>query len=225
MFHKVIKQGFCVGNKLFQMGLHKSNSCNSTVDGLAIAAGKHLDFEMDRLIWIDMEMTGLNVDQDKIMEIACLVTDSNLNIIAEGPDLIIKQPKDILDNMNEWCIKQHRKTGLTEASLKSQTTLEEAENIILDFLKNHVTSNTCPLAGNSVYMDRFFLIKHMPKLNGYLHYRIVDVSTIKEICRRWNTSVFKGLPKKEFEHRALADIRESVAELKYYRENFFKVAQ
>lgn len=188
-------------------------------------------------------MTGLNVDQDKIMEIACIVTDTELNIVAEGPEIIINQTKEALDNMNEWCIKQHGKvkseikfhsscsmesfsiqTGLTEACLKSQTSLEQAENSIMDFLRAHVTPNCSPLAGNSVYMDRFFLIKYMPKVHDYLHYRIVDVSTIKELCRRWNTPVYKSVPKKEFGHRALCDIKESIDELRYYKNAFFKTS-
>ncbi|CAH1173505.1 unnamed protein product [Phaedon cochleariae] len=183
-----------------------------------------LDMGMNRIVWIDMEMTGLNVDQDKIMEIACLVTDSNLNIIAEGPEIIINQPKSILDSMDEWCIKQHGKTGLTEACLKSSISLKEAESSVLDFLCKHVEEKQCPLAGNSIYMDRLFLLKHMPKLHDFIHYRIIDVSTIKEICRRWNSRIFHAVPKKEYSHRALQDIKESVEELRYYRDNFFKLS-
>ncbi|KAF7284236.1 hypothetical protein GWI33_022387 [Rhynchophorus ferrugineus] len=186
------------------------------------STNRNLDLEVNRIVWIDMEMTGLDADKDKIMEVACLVTDSDLNIVAESPDIYINQPKEILDKMNEWCIKQHGKSGLTEACLNSKTTLSEAENTVLKFLENNVAYQSSPLAGNSVYMDRMFLMKHMPKVNDYLHYRIIDVSSIKVLCQRWNPEVSKNLPKKEFQHRALQDIRESVNELKYYKQFFFK---
>ncbi|XP_066256729.1 oligoribonuclease [Euwallacea similis] len=184
---------------------------------------KIIDVEDDRIVWIDLEMTGLNVDQDKIMEIACLITDCNLNIIAESSDIVINQSKETLNGMDKWCTNQHGKTGLTEACLNSKISLEEAEIKILNFLKEHVSPKSSPLAGNSVYMDRFFLIKHMPQLNDYLHYRIVDVSTIKELCKRWNKAAYERIPKKEFTHRALNDIKESVNELKYYQEQFFNI--
>ncbi|XP_018577470.1 oligoribonuclease, mitochondrial-like [Anoplophora glabripennis] len=180
------------------------------------------DLEVNRIIWVDMEMTGLDLEKDKIMEVACLVTDSELNIVAEGPDIIIHQPEDLLRNMDEWCINQHGKTGLTQACLKSNVTVEDAENALLDFVKKYVTERHSPLAGNSVYMDRMFLKKFMPRLNEYLHYRIIDVSTIKEVCRRWNPALYKQLPKKEYSHRALQDIKESVEELRFYKTNFFK---
>ncbi|CAG9856483.1 unnamed protein product [Phyllotreta striolata] len=181
-----------------------------------------LDLEVNRIIWIDMEMTGLEVDKDKIMEIACLVTDADLNVVAEGPDIIIHQPKTILDNMNSWCKKQHKKTGLTQACLDSTVGLEDAENEILKFIKEHTSEKMSPLAGNSVYMDRLFLLKYMPRINDYLHYRIIDVSTVKELCRRWNPKIFDNAPKKNFTHRALSDIKESVEELKFYKSTFFK---
>ncbi|KAI4457332.1 oligoribonuclease mitochondrial [Holotrichia oblita] len=182
-----------------------------------------LDLEVNRLVWIDLEMTGLDVIKDKIMELACLITDSNLNIIAEAPRIVIQQPSIVLDNMNEWCIKQHGKSGLTEECRNSNITLATAEDTLLKFLKSHVTEKTSPIAGNSVYMDRMFLKMYMPNVNEYLHYRIIDVSSIKELCRRWNNDVYKRAPKKEFSHRALDDIKESVAELKYYKDNFFKM--
>ncbi|XP_072394616.1 oligoribonuclease [Diabrotica undecimpunctata] len=182
-----------------------------------------LDLEVNRIVWVDMEMTGLNVDQDKIMEIACLVTDADLNIIAEGPDIIIHQPNSILNKMDAWCTKQHKKTGLTAACLNSKTQLEQAESEILNFVKKHVTEKMSPLAGNSVYMDRMFLIKNMPSLHNYLHYRLIDVSTVKELCRRWNSEVYKKAPSKQFTHRALSDIKESIEELKFYKENFFNL--
>ncbi|CAH0552802.1 unnamed protein product [Brassicogethes aeneus] len=184
---------------------------------------KKLDVINNRIVWIDMEMTGLDIESDKIMEVACLITDSELNIIAEGPELIIHQPKQILDNMNEWCVNQHGKTDLTEASLKSKISVQMAESSMLEFVKKHVAERSSPLAGNSVYMDRMFLKKFMPTLNEYLHYRIIDVSTLKEICRRWNPDLYKTVPKKEYQHRAVNDIKESVDELKFYKDNFLKV--
>ncbi|KAK9758735.1 Exonuclease [Popillia japonica] len=195
----------------------------------------HLDLEVNRLVWIDLEMTGLDIIKDKIMELACLITDSNLNIIAEAPRIVIQQPSLLLDNMDEWCTKQHGKSGLTEECRNSNITLAKAEETVLKFLKSHVTEKASPIAGNSVYMDRMFLKMYMPSVNEYLHYRIIDVSSIKELCRRWNNissikelcrrwnnDLYKQAPKKEFAHRALDDIKESVAELKYYKDCFFK---
>ncbi|XP_044756086.1 oligoribonuclease, mitochondrial isoform X4 [Coccinella septempunctata] len=185
----------------------------------------NLDLGMERIVWIDMEMTGLDIEKDKIMEVACLVTDSQLNIIAEGPDLVINQPKNILDNMNEWCKIQHGKTGLTEACLASSISIAEAEKKLLDFVKEYTTPKSCPLGGNSVYMDRLFLRKFMKNVDEHLHYRIIDVSTVKELCRRWNLEIYKSQPKKGFSHRASDDIKESIEELKFYKEHFFKILQ
>lgn len=166
-------------------------------------------------------MTGLDIERDTILEIACIITDSKLNIVAEGPNLIINTPEDKLNAMNEWCINQHGKTGLTEAAKNSSISLQQAEDNIMDFVQSHVMKSHSPLAGNSVYMDRLFLKKYMPKLDDYLHYRIIDTSTVKELCRRWNKEMYKTAPKKEYSHRALNDIRESISELKFYKENFF----
>ncbi|XP_063909150.1 oligoribonuclease, mitochondrial isoform X1 [Zophobas morio] len=181
-----------------------------------------LDVEVNRMVWVDMEMTGLNVGTDKIMEVACIITDEDLNIVAEGPDLIIHHPQNVLDNMNEWCKNQHGKSGLTEACLQSNLSLTQAEDKLLEFISDYVTEKVSPLAGNSVYMDRLFLRKYMPRLHEYLHYRIIDVSTVKELCRRWNLDVYRSAPKKGMSHRALSDIKESINELKHYKNNFFK---
>lgn len=175
-----------------------------------------------RIVWMDLEMTGLDIENDHIMEIACLVTDAQLNVVATGPDIVINLPEVTLNKMNNWCKVQHGETGLTEACLKSDTSLAEAERIILKFVSNHVPEKICPLAGNSIYMDRMFLIKYMPKLNDYLHYRCIDVSTVKELAKRWYPREYSLIPQKKFEHRALNDILESVQELKYYKENIFK---
>ncbi|XP_065169820.1 oligoribonuclease, mitochondrial-like [Atheta coriaria] len=179
------------------------------------------DLEINRIVWVDLEMTGLDIERDTILEIACIITDSKLNIVAEGPNLIINTPEDKLNAMNEWCINQHGKTGLTEAAKNSSISLQQAEDNIMDFVQSHVMKSHSPLAGNSVYMDRLFLKKYMPKLDDYLHYRIIDTSTVKELCRRWNKEMYKTAPKKEYSHRALNDIRESISELKFYKENFF----
>lgn len=167
-------------------------------------------------------MTGLNIHTDKILEVAVLITSADLDIIAEGPDIVIHQPKEILDNMNDWCVKQHGKTGLTAASLESSVTVQEAESTILNFLQKYLQPGMSPLAGNSVHYDRIFMKEFMPKVNDFLHYRIIDVSCVKELCRRWNPDVYKTVPKKQFLHRALDDIKESIVELKYYKQNFMK---
>ncbi|CAG9134548.1 unnamed protein product [Plutella xylostella] len=175
-----------------------------------------------RIVWVDLEMTGLDIDKDHILEIACLVTDAQLNVIATGPNLIIHQPDEVLDSMNQWCITQHGESGLTEASRKSKVSLKDAESQVLSFVQKHAPENKCPLGGNSVYMDRLFLRKHMPKFDSYMHYRIIDVSTVKELAKRWFQSEFSRLPPKQFQHRTMSDILESIEELKYYREHIFK---
>ncbi|XP_029681051.1 probable oligoribonuclease isoform X1 [Formica exsecta] len=175
----------------------------------------------DHIVWIDMEMTGLDVEKDHILEIACVVTDKTLKIISEELNIIIHQSNIILDNMNTWCKRQHKKTGLTENSRSSTISLEDAEKMVLNFLQKYIPRGVCPLAGNTVYMDRFFLYKYMPLVNNFLHYRIIDVSAIKEVVRRWNPSVYDSVPKKELKHRALDDIKESIKELAYYQKYIF----
>ncbi|XP_055530948.1 probable oligoribonuclease isoform X2 [Wyeomyia smithii] len=173
------------------------------------------------LVWIDMEMTGLDAQNDRILEIACIVTSKNLDILDSGIDVVIHEPDEVLQEMDEWCVINHEKTGLTQAVRNSQVNLEEAENIVLDFVKKHCPEKACPLAGSSVYMDRMFLCRYMPRLNAYLHYRIVDVSTIKELCKRWNGAILSHAPPKRFKHRALEDIEDSIKELQYYRSFMF----
>lgn len=176
-----------------------------------------------RIVWMDLEMTGLDVKKDRILEISCLITDKDLNVVAESPTLIIQQPEQVLSTMNEWCIAHHGDSGLTEASRNSKLSTEKAENLLLEFLKKNVPEKSCPLAGNSIYMDRMFLSSHMPRVNEYIHYRIIDVSSIKELCRRWNPSVFSKQPKKLLAHRSLDDIKDTIEELKFYKLNLFKV--
>ena len=171
------------------------------------------------LIWIDMEMTGLDPQSEHVLEIAVLITDAELELIAEGPELIIHQPDAILDNMGEWCTDHHGRSGLTEASRRSTSSLAAAEQQVLDFVRAHSDPGQSPLCGNSIGQDRRFLVHHMPELERFFHYRVVDVSTLKELVRRWYPEL-PPLDKAEG-HRALDDIRESLAELRYYRERVF----
>ena len=172
------------------------------------------------LIWIDMEMTGLDPETCVILEIATIVTDGQLEEIAEGPSLVIHQSDEILENMNSWCVRQHGESGLTERVRTSTTDLKQAEEETLTFLKQHTKAGASPLCGNSVGQDRRFIEAYMPELAEYLHYRTIDVSTVKELSKRWYPEV--GNYGKQADHRALDDIRESIAELRYYRERVFK---
>ncbi|XP_055082489.1 small fragment nuclease isoform X2 [Periophthalmus magnuspinnatus] len=175
-----------------------------------------------RMVWVDLEMTGLDIEKDQIIEMACIITDSDLNVIAEGPNLIIKQPDELLDGMSDWCKEHHSKSGLTAAVRSSNISLEQAEYEFLSFVRQHTPPGQCPLAGNSVHADKRFLDKFMPQFMYHLHYRIIDVSTIKELPRRWFPDEYKKTPQKRASHRALGDIRESIKELQFYRANVFK---
>lgn len=170
-----------------------------------------------RMIWIDLEMTGLDPDHDRILEIATLVTDADLNVLAEGPDLAIAQPPERLEAMDEWNRRHHRASGLWSRSAESGVSEAEAERRTLEFLRVWVASGASPICGNSIAHDRRFLRRYMPALERYFHYRHVDVSTIKELVRRWAPSVSAGL-QKQGAHTALADVRESLEELRYYRQ-------
>ena len=171
----------------------------------------------DNLIWIDLEMTGLDPDVDAIIEIATLVTDKELNVLAEGPELAIGHPLARLEAMDDWNRNQHTKSGLWQRVLDSTTSLGTAEALTVDFLTQWVAPNKSPICGNSICQDRRFLVRGMPRLERYFHYRNLDVSTIKELARRWAPDVSKGLVK-DSAHTALSDIRDSVAELRYYRQ-------
>ncbi|MET8540106.1 oligoribonuclease [Kitasatospora sp. NPDC004799] len=175
----------------------------------------------DRLVWIDCEMTGLDLDQDALVEVAVLVTDSELNILGEGVDVIIRPPAEALANMPEVVRAMHTASGLL-AELEQGVTLAEAEARVLAYVREHVPeAGKTPLCGNSVATDRGFLARDMPALEKHLHYRIVDVSSIKELARRWYPKAYYNSPQKGGNHRALADIRESIDELRYYREAVF----
>ena len=173
------------------------------------------------IVWVDLEMSGLDIDKDHIIEMACLITDSNLKIVAEGPEIIINQADHVLDGMDDWCKKHHGESGLTDAVRKSKISIDTAEDLMLEFIQKHVPYKCCPLAGNSIHMDRIFLNKYMKRFLDHLHYRIVDVSSIKDLSNRWYPELNDKKPKKKLSHRALDDIKESIEELKFYRETIF----
>jgi oligoribonuclease len=176
----------------------------------------------DRLVWIDCEMTGLELNRDALIEIAVLVTDGELNVLDEGLDIVINCADDVLDTMVPFVQQMHESSGLTELVRASTITLGEAERQVLAYIKRFVPEpRTAPLCGNSIATDRGFIARDMPELDGYLHYRMIDVSSIKELTRRWYRRVYFGQPAKGLAHRALADIHESVQELRYYRATVF----
>lgn len=173
-------------------------------------------------MWIDCEMTGLDLEKDKLIEIAALVTDGDLNILGDGVDVVIHADDADLDSMPDVVTKMHADSGLTDEVRRSTVTVPEAEAMVLDYIRKHVTTpGAVPLAGNSIATDRGFIARDMPELDAYLHYRMVDVSSIKELCRRWYPRIYFNQPEKGLAHRALADIRESIRELRYYRAAVF----
>ncbi|KDP35136.1 hypothetical protein JCGZ_10670 [Jatropha curcas] len=206
------------------------NKLNGSVSGLGLEKEKQHEqnlvtsstaYKMP-LVWIDMEMTGLNIEVDRILEIACIITDGNLTKSVEGPDLIIHQSKECLDQMGEWCQSHHAASGLTDKVLQSSVSEREAEKQVIEFVKRHIGTYTPLLAGNSVYVDFLFLKKYLPDLASLFSHVVVDVSSVKALCIRWYPRDQKRAPPKENKHRAMDDIRESVRELKYYKENIFK---
>lgn len=174
----------------------------------------------DNIIWMDLEMTGLDPEIDTILEIATIVTDKDLNVLAEGPTIAIHHDKQALDNMDEWCRKQHGISGLSDRVLASEISLAGAEAETLAFIQKYTAKRTVPLCGNSIHQDRRFLVRYMPELEAHLHYRMIDVSAIKELANRWYPDIKP--PSKEGTHLALDDVCESIAELRYYRETLFR---
>ncbi len=179
--------------------------------------------DANNLIWIDLEMTGLDTVNDRIIEIATIVTDKHLEVIAEGPVLAIHQPDDVIAGMDQWNTDQHGRSGLIKRVRESTVSTAEAERATLDFLSAYVPGHSSPMCGNSICQDRRFLARLMPDLEAYFHYRHVDVSTLKELAKRWAPAVAKGF-NKEASHLALDDIRDSINELRYYREHLFDEA-
>ncbi|MCL2872609.1 MAG: oligoribonuclease [Betaproteobacteria bacterium] len=175
----------------------------------------------DRLIWLDLEMTGLRPESDRILEVAMVVTDAALNVVAEAPVWVVHQADTVLAAMDDWNQSMHGRSGLIERVKTSTLTDAEVETQALAFLKEHVTAQASPMCGNSICQDRRFLARLMPKLEAFFHYRNLDVSTLKELCRRWQPEIARGF-NKETRHEALADVYESIDELKYYREHFIK---
>ncbi|WP_373777079.1 oligoribonuclease [Glaesserella sp.] len=174
------------------------------------------------LIWIDLEMTGLDPEKERIIEIATIVTDKDLNILAEGPVLAVHQSDELLNKMSDWCVKTHTANGLVERVKQSKLSERAAELQTIDFLKQWVPKGASPICGNSVAQDKRFLYQYMPELADYFHYRHLDVSTLKELATRWKPEILKQLTKKN-SHLALDDIRESIEELKFYRHHFIKL--
>lgn len=180
------------------------------------------DPRQNRLVWIDLEMTGLDPEKERIIEVATLVTDAELNVVAEGPVIAVSQPSGLLEAMDEWCTRTHGESGLTARVKASTIDTAEAERLTLAFLREHVAPGTSPMCGNSVHQDRRFLEREMPELLAFFHYRNLDVSTLKELARRWNPGAMAGFQKRNV-HLAMDDIKESIAELAHYRETFLRL--
>ncbi len=174
------------------------------------------------LIWIDLEMTGLDTDRDQIIEIATVITDAQLDTVAEGPVVAIKQPAADIEAMDEWNTRTHTESGLIERIYSSEQSVEQAEKLTLDFVKEHVPAGESPMCGNSICQDRRFMARLMPTLEQYFHYRNLDVSTVKELVRRWESEIADGM-KKNMRHKALDDVYDSIDELKYYRQHVFTI--
>lgn len=179
------------------------------------------DPKTSNLVWMDMEMSGLDPKTCVVLEIATLVTDKDLNLVAQGPVLAVHQPDSVLSSMDDWNKEHHTRSGLVERVRSSKVSLAEAERLTLEFVATHCSEKSSPLCGNTIYQDRRFLIEYMPKLESYLHYRLVDVSTVKELVKRWYGPQFQA-PMKKQSHKALDDILETIEELKFYREKVFR---
>ncbi|HYJ19579.1 MAG TPA: oligoribonuclease [Burkholderiales bacterium] len=176
----------------------------------------------NNLLWIDMEMSGLNPEGDRVLEVAIVITDSQLNTVAEAPVKVVHQPDDVLDRMDSWNKSMHKKTGLVDKVKASTQNEAEIEGEMIAFLSQYIAPGTSPMCGNSICQDRRFLARHMPKLESFFHYRNLDVSTLKELAKRWKPGIMAGLTK-QGKHEALADIYDSIEELKYYKEKFLNL--
>jgi oligoribonuclease len=203
-----------------------ADTLEDSLNELRIADEKHASNRShrklkDSLIWIDLEMTGLDVSKDSILQIAVVITDGDLSTIVKGPELAIHHSDEVLANMNEWCIEHHGRSGLTEKVRKSTIDMKGAETQVVEFIEKYAEEGT-QIAGNSVHVDVQFLKRRMPRITDYCHYRIVDVSSIGELCRRWYPKEDNKRPKKKLAHTAMSDILESIEQLKYYRRAIFK---
>jgi oligoribonuclease len=178
--------------------------------------------ESGNLIWIDMEMSGLSPDNDRVLEVAIVVTDSQLNVVAEGPVKVVHQPDDVFERMDSWNKSTHKKSGLIDRAKAATQNEAEVEAELIAFLAQYSPASTSPMCGNSICQDRRFLARHMPKLEAFFHYRNLDVSTLKELAKRWKPGIMAGFAK-HGKHEALADIHESIEELKYYKEKFLNL--
>ena len=176
---------------------------------------------MSAIVWMDMEMSGLDPDNDRILEVAVLVTDAELNVVAEGPNLVVHQSDEVLAAMDEWNTKHHGQSGLTQRVRESNIDEAQVSAALLDFLSEHTEKRKAPLAGNSIHQDRRFVARYLPEVEQWLHYRNVDVSTLKELAQRWYPKQYSGRPSKKGSHRAMDDLMESIEELKYYRQALF----
>jgi oligoribonuclease len=175
----------------------------------------------DLLVWMDLEMTGLDPERERILELSVVLTDNDLEILALGPELVIHQGEAQLAGMDEWNTRQHRLSGLTERARQSSITEADAEKLVLDFLRPWIVPRSAPLCGNSIWQDRRFICRYLPALDQFLHYRLIDVSTLKELCGRWRRDVHGSAPAKREGHRAQSDVLESIAELRHYRQRLF----
>ena len=176
----------------------------------------------NNLIWIDMEMSGLDPEKDVVLEVAVIITSAQLEVVAEAPVLVVHQPDSVLDGMDDWNRSTHGKSGLTQRVRESVLTEAQVEEQMVAFISQHVPQNVSPMCGNSVHQDRRFMLRYLPKLEAWFHYRNLDVSTLKELARRWKPELLNGLAK-HGKHEALADIQESIEELRYYRQHMLKI--
>ncbi|KAI5694153.1 hypothetical protein M8J76_006782 [Diaphorina citri] len=175
------------------------------------------------MVWVDCEMTGLEPPGDVILEVACLITDADLKVVDQT-EIVVHRSEEVLQNMNEWCVEHHNASGLTDRVRASSVSIEEADRRLHQFVAKYVKPKTAPMVGNSVYMDRLFIMRELPLFNNHLHYRIIDVSSLKELCKMYNPELYKKLPPKRLKHRGLEDIQDTLEEFKFYKRHFLHTA-